>query len=100
MQRYKNKALCLILLIIAVAYTVLAPINAQTNPMPFLPGEKLKYELRWENIPAGETRLEIRPKKMIDGVETYHFVMTTRTTGFVDVFFKLRERVEAILGSS
>ncbi len=69
--------------------------SAQTDPVPFQVGEKLRYVLRWGMISAGEAKMEIRPSKQMDGVDVYHFVMTTKTKGFVDVFFKLRERVDA-----
>ena len=44
-----------------------------------VPGEKLTYELRWENVPAGTLQLEIQPIITMEGTEVYHFVMTART---------------------
>lgn len=64
-------------------------------PLPFAPGEKLKYALRWENIPAGELLLEIRPMTSVHGSPAYHFVMIAKSNAFVDVFCKIRDRVDA-----
>ncbi|OPX41078.1 MAG: hypothetical protein B1H13_04050 [Desulfobacteraceae bacterium 4484_190.3] len=64
-------------------------------PFPFAPGEKLLYKVGWLSIPAGEMRLEVLPMKEIKGEQVYHFVMTTTTYSFVDLFYKLRQRIEA-----
>lgn len=71
------------------------PASASPQAMPFSPGENLKYQLRWENIPAGEIVFEVKPMKAIRGTEAYHFVMTTKSNGFVDMFYKIRERIDA-----
>ncbi len=91
----ENGWLHLAVLAMASICAVVGPMTALADAAPFGPGEKLKYVLRWENIPAGETNFEIRPTQQINGVEAYHFVMTTETNGFASLFFKLRERVEA-----
>ena len=65
------------------------------SPFPFAPGEKLLYKVGWLSIPAGEMRLEVLPMKEIEGEEAYHFVMSTTTYSFVDLFYKLRQRIEA-----
>lgn len=72
-----------------------APLWAHANPLPFAPGEKLDYELRWENVPAGTARLEVMAVKTINGEPTYHFVMTAESNSFVDIFYKVRDRIDA-----
>jgi len=69
--------------------------SAHASPLPFSPGEKLKYALRCENIPAGELRLEILPITTVDGKNAYHFVMTAKTNSTVDLFCKIRDRIDA-----
>ena len=78
-----------------VSCALFSPPDTAADGLPFAPGEKLTYVLRWENIPAGEAKMEIRPIKTINGEDAYHFVMSTRTNGLVDIFFKLRERIDA-----
>ena len=61
---------------------------------PFVPGEKLTFALKWGNIPAGEAVLEVLPIEILKGEPVYHFVMTARTNSFVDVFYKVRDRID------
>ena len=83
-----------VVLIIMHSPTLHLPI-AHASPIPFAPGEKLKYALRWENIPAGELLLEIRPMTTINGNPAYHFVMTAKSNAAVDIFCKIRDRIDA-----
>ena len=64
------------------------------------PGEKLTYALRWGNIPAGELQLEIRPVTTIQGAAAYHFVMTARSNSAVDIFVKIRDRIDAYVDTA
>jgi hypothetical protein len=74
---------------------VLAPTtDALANDFPFEPGEKLTFEVRWAFIPAAEAVLEILPLETFNGKKAYHFVMTTRTNAFADVFYKVRDRFD------
>ena len=63
--------------------------------VPFQPGEKLIFEVKWKFIPAGEAVLEVLPLENINGVDHYHFVMTARTYPYIDPLFKVRDRVDA-----
>lgn len=68
---------------------------ADTANIQFTPGEKLKYTLRWENIPAGELQLEIRPITTINDVPAYHFVLIAKSNSAIDLFYKIRDRIDA-----
>lgn len=63
--------------------------------MPFSPGERLTFELKWGVIPAGEAVLEVLPVEMMDGAPVYHFVMTATSNSFLDVFYKVRDRIDS-----
>ncbi len=69
--------------------------NALDRNPPLQPGEKLTYRAMWGVIPAGEVTLEILPIETVDGVEAYHFAMTTRTNEVVDLVYKIRERQDS-----
>ena len=84
-----------LLLMIMAFFGFCTPIQAQQSKQPFFPGEKLTFLLKWEFIPAGEAVLEVRPVKIINGIQTYHFVMTAKTNSFIDVFYKVRDRIDA-----
>ncbi len=62
---------------------------------PFKPGERLTYVLRWGFIHAGEAVLEVRPMTEMGGQPANHFVMTARSNGFIDNFYKVRDRIDA-----
>lgn len=68
---------------------------AADKSMPFRPGEKLKFQLRWTVVPAGEAVMEVMPMKTIDGHRVYHFRLTARSNAFVDMFYKVRDRIDA-----
>jgi hypothetical protein len=61
---------------------------------PFAPGERLRFALRWEAIPAGEATLEVLPATEVGGEPAMHFRMTARTTPFIDTFYPVRDRIE------
>ena len=69
--------------------------KAQDNDFPFKPGEKLTYALRWLFIPAGEAVMEVLPIETINGIKAHHFLLTVRSTPFVDQFYKVRDRIDA-----
>ncbi len=64
-------------------------------PVPFAPGERLRFQLRWTVIPAGEAVMEVLPMKTIDGTQVYHFRLTAESNAFVDMFYKVRDRIDA-----
>ena len=73
----------------------LAPCARAERPIPFKPGEKLVYSLRWGPIPAGEAVLEVLPMETILGTQRRHFRMHAKTNSFVDIFYKVRDQVDA-----
>ena len=68
---------------------------AGEKTVPFSPGEKLTFQVRWAFIPAGEAVLEIYPMEIMNGHTVCHFVLTAKTYPFVDLFYKVRDRIEA-----
>ncbi len=63
--------------------------------LPFLPGEKLVFGLKWAFIPAGQAVLEVMPDTVYKGQPAKHFRLTARTNEFVDNFFKVRNVIDA-----
>ena len=70
-------------------------VKAFEQDSPFYPGEKLTYQLKWNFIPAGEAVLEVLPIVTINGVKSYHFVLTAKSNSFIDLFYKVRDRIDA-----
>lgn len=103
-HEHKMRSLCavemhMIVMRLATAFLVIIALathaEASERAHPFSPGEKLTFQVKWSFIPAGEGILEILPVERINGVQSYHFVMTTRTYPFIDLFYKVRDRIDA-----
>lgn len=62
---------------------------------PFCPGERLDFSLRWQGVPAGQASLEVMPPAVAEGQPALHLRMTARTNSFVDVFYAVRDQVDA-----
>lgn len=81
--------LCTVALLLALAAGAQA-----ADALPFQVGEKITYQLRWGMIPAGTVVLEVLPLTTMAGHTARHFRMTTRSSGFIDTFYKVRGVVE------
>jgi len=68
---------------------------ADSVSRPFVPGEKLTFDLTWGGIGAGKAVLQVMPQTTLDGVAAYHFKMTARSTKTIDRIFKIRDRLES-----
>lgn len=63
--------------------------------IPFRPGEKLYFRVYWTGIQAGEAMLEVMPMEQYNDAPAYHFLMVAKTFPFVDMFYKVRDRIES-----
>ena len=63
--------------------------------IPFKPGEKFTFDVRWEFIKAGSAELRILPFKEVNGEKVFRFHMTAKTTKFIDTFYKIRDTYES-----
>jgi hypothetical protein len=68
---------------------------AYAGEIPFQPGEKLVFRVKWQFIKAGEAVLEVLPIEKVNGMKAYHFVMTAKTYPYIDPFYKVRDRIES-----
>lgn len=58
-------------------------------------GENYCYEIRWGVIPAGYAELSELPVSALAGVPARHFQLAIRTNDFVDVFYKVRDKIDS-----
>ncbi|MBF0226419.1 MAG: DUF3108 domain-containing protein [Desulfobacterales bacterium] len=58
-------------------------------------GEKLVYEIKWGVITAANLTLEVNPCEPIENIPVYHFVMSVKTSDFIDYFYKVRSLYES-----
>jgi hypothetical protein len=91
------RPVCRLALLLAVACCLWAT-GLRAGEPPFAVGEKLEYELKWEFIPAGRASLEVLPDRR-DERRGYRFLLRVRSNSFVDLFYKVRERIESFTGA-
>ncbi|MCJ7595960.1 MAG: DUF3108 domain-containing protein [Desulfobacterales bacterium] len=82
------------LLAALITFTGAVADGAGTD-LPFHPGERLTFRVRWAFFPAGEAVLEILPQETVNGIRAYHFSMSSKTYEFIDLFYKVRDRIDA-----
>jgi len=86
------------LVISLIFFSIISCLPAQTpaaERIPFHTGEKMVFQVRWAFIVAGEAVIEVLPVETFNGEDSYHFVFTARTSPFVDIFYKVRDRVDS-----
>ncbi len=79
----------------SVSSVIASEQTAQAASFPFMPGERLVYHIRWGAVDAGEAVFEILPVTQLDKQPSRHFLLTVKTSSFVDVFYKVRDRFDA-----
>jgi len=68
---------------------------ADKHSLPFSPLEKITFRVKWAFITAGEANLELLPMESVNGIKSFHIVFTARTSEFVDLFYKVRDRIDS-----
>src|SRR4030042_1267297 len=84
-----------VIVIIFMVMGLFAAGPARGQDFPFRPGEKMSFEVRWAGILAGEAVIELLPVEDLNGTDAYHFVFTARKSPFVDIFYKVRDRIDS-----
>ncbi len=95
--RRHNQIIYFIFFLIITLFFLISEKNlyASKEEPAFKPGESLRFSLKWENIPAGEAVLKVLPVEKIDGKNVYHFVMEAKSNKFLDIFYKVRDRIDS-----
>ncbi len=68
--------------------------GGNTDALPHT--ERLEYILRWGPLRVGTAVLEIQPEILASGLPGRRFVMDARSNTLVDIFFKVRDRIEGV----
>ena len=63
--------------------------------LPFAPGEKLFYEVRWEQVPVARVSLEVGPLEQIRGAPAHHFIFRARSYPARDVLYPVAGSIES-----
>jgi hypothetical protein len=94
----KNTKIVFVIVILSLLFSSVSIAGEceKKRQIPFEPGEKLHFEVRWGFIRAGEATLQILPMEEVNGEKVFSFLMSARTTPFVDVFYKVRDTYESL----
>ena len=81
------------------AAPTLAATKIQTPPeaiaLPFQPGERLHFALKWERITVADAVLAVEKFVELEGRPALHISMTAQTRPFFDFFYKVRDRIDS-----
>ena len=64
------------------------------KPLPFKPGEKLFYEVRWGSLPVAQVCFEVQPFEQIQREQAFHFVFRARTYPAVERLYPVDGRID------
>jgi hypothetical protein len=95
MRNYKMEKLTLKFAAVLLSVLAFSICSHAAGPEPFSVGERLTYSLRWEKVPAGEAVLEVLPGATPEGETGLNLRVTAKTNGFVDIFYKVRDRIDS-----
>jgi hypothetical protein len=93
-----KKALFYIVLTAALFFTNKNCVSQASGGAPELPfhvGEKMTFQVKWLSVVAGDATIELLPQESLKGEDSNHFLFTVRTSEFVDMFYKVRDRIES-----
>ena len=82
-----------------LSYFVLANLLCANKPLPFLPGERLEYDLHWGIFPVGYASLEIAPRTL-SSQEPWKISFFVRTNNFADSIYKVRTNITCWVDSN
>ena len=63
-----------------------------TSELPFHPGEKLSFRIKWGFFSVGTAIMETHGIEEVNGVRCHKLSMTVTTNKFADAFYKVRTR--------
>lgn len=69
----------------------LRPPRGATRSIPFLPGERLTYQITWLGVPVATAVLEVAPATRHKGRPAWRFRMRATTNKYADAIYKVRD---------
>jgi hypothetical protein len=71
--------------------SVYLPECKRLEQLPFVPGEKITYQLRWSLFVVGWATLEFDGPVTLNGEEVWKITLNAQTNAFADSIFKVRD---------
>jgi len=91
----------LFLFVFFSGYTAFAQSFHNINNQAFARGEKFEFKIAFNsmltgNLTAGRATLDVKPEnKLFNNRSTFHAVGAGKTTGFIELFYKIDDRLES-----
>jgi hypothetical protein len=79
---------------ITVFLVFVSPVSGTKQNEPNL-REKMTFEIRWGLVSAGQATLEYFTEEEFNGAPVNHYLYTAKTSKFVDLFYKVRDRIDS-----
>ena len=88
--------ICLVGILILLLF-IASPAKAESplKKLPFNVGERLDFKVYFEFILGGHASMSVASIDSIDGHPTFHIVSRAKSTKTVDMFYKVRDRIES-----
>jgi hypothetical protein len=67
-----------------------------SRPLPFGPGEELRFAVKYGVVRAGDASLAVEAMETVDGEPALRLVSTARSSRFFSTFFEVKDRVESL----
>ncbi len=83
------------LFLTAVLFDSTLSLHAGEKELPFHPGEKIKYSVRWGMVKAGKASFRVLGLTTINGEKAYNFILEMESNKYIDIFYKIRDRHES-----
>lgn len=78
-----------------VLATILFTVQAHAAELPFGPGERLEYTIKWTMFHAADAVLEVMPDTEMKGVPARYFKAKAKSASWIDNIYKVRDTLEA-----
>lgn len=76
--------------------TVAALQVLEAQKQPYMPGEKISYQIKYGIVGSGQATLEIR-EGLYNGQHVWHAAVSGQTTGIADALYKVRDVYESYI---
>lgn len=98
----KNRTVYLIFALFLIFYS--SSIDCWANSLwrkvenrAFKVGEKLTYIVKWKGVAGGTAVMQVKKIVKISGRDTYYVTLSTRSSRFFDIFYKIRDLIESYI---
>jgi len=71
------------------------PPTRRVEPMPFLEGEKLNYDIRFMGVTAATLALEVLPAKVVNDRKVYHLSGHAKTLKLFELVYRVDDLIES-----